>query len=376
MQIRNWPTTNPRCSVYVLLVTFFAAGLLLSGYRTGPGGGGLARTGAPFVANGLYCTECHGGGNFGASITVELIDAASNIVAIYNPAESYSLRITLGHTTGLPKFGFQVMAVTANDEKDLNNWGTVPSRTHSVAVGGRHYVEHSNPLTNNVIIIPFTAPFANSGPIAFYAAGNIVNGTGGTDDDQPVKTVLTITENKSLPVRLLSFKGEIRNNLPRLTWETTSEVGIMNYVVDKSLDGRRFETVATISPKNSQHANYTFVDQHFNDASYYRLRAVDLDGKFTMFNTVKLTKASADDYHIIFYSHGNFNRILFTNQEKEQKIKVHLSDMAGRQLYKTEANAVIGSNSIPIPATIGKGVLLITIITENGRHITLKTIAR
>lgn len=371
-----WLKNHPKTSVPFFIGSVLAGSTLLFSYSSGPGKGLQAVSGAPFVDNGAYCTNCHGGGNFGASITLELLDAGNNVVTLYNPGETYTYRITLGHTSGNPQYGFQTMAATVAGNADINNWGALPANTHSATVSNRHYIEHSSRLTNNVISIPWTAPAANTGSIAFYAAGNIVNANFNTGGDEPVKTSLTIAENTNLPVRLSFFSGGLQNGTATLTWEAATESGSKSYTVERSIDGRNFISIADITAKNIDGSSYSFTDAGFTGIAYYRLRHTDLDGNTTLYNTVRLKKAGLADYRISFYSHGNFKRILFTNDVKEQRVQVRVADISGRVLYTTNTRANLGSNMIPVPATVGKGILVVSILTEDGKQTTAKTIAQ
>jgi hypothetical protein len=378
----SWLKNHPKTSVPFFLGSLVLTSVLLFGYSTGPGDGGLARTGAPFVQGGLYCTQCHNGGNFGASITLELLDAGNNVVTLYNPGETYTYRITLGHTSGNPQYGFQTMAALADaNHTDLNTWGTPPANTHSVIVTpnnepSRHYIEHSSRLTNNIISIPWTAPAANSGTVEFYAAGNIVNANFGTSGDQAVKTSLSIAENTGLPVRLSFFNGGLQNGAATLSWEAATESGSKSYTVERSIDGRTFIAIATIAAKNEDGSSYSFTDAGFTGIAYYRLSHTDLDGNTTLYNTVRLKKAGLADYSISFYSHGNFKRILFMNDVKEQRIQVRVADISGRVLYTTSIRANLGSNMIPVPAIVGKGILVVSVLTEDGKQTSAKTISQ
>lgn len=371
-----WLKNHPKTSVPFFIGSVLAGSTLLFSYSSGPGNGGLAVSGAPFVGNGAYCSNCHGGGNFGASITLELLDAGNNMVTLYTPGETYTYRITLGHTSGNPQYGFQTMAATVAGNTDINNWGTLPANTHSAIVSNRHYIEHSSRLTSGVISIPWTAPAAKTGSVAFYAAGNIVNANFSTGGDEPVKTSLTIAENTNLPVRLSFFNGGLQNGAATLNWEVASESGSKNYIIERSTDGRNFIAIATVPAKNEDGASYSFTDAGFSGSAYYRLRHTDLDGKTTLYNTVRLKKADVADYTISFYSHGNFKRILFTNDVKEQRIQVRVADISGRVLYTNTIRVNLGSNMIPVPATVGKGILVVSVLTEDGKQTSAKTLAQ
>ena len=87
-----------------------------------------------------------------------------------------------------------------------------------------------------------------------------------------------------LPVDLLYFGGQhISGKGNLLEWTTASEVNNDFFDLEFSLDGRSFESIATISGKgNSDIMNeYTYLHEVSKAGTYYyRLRQVDFDGRF------------------------------------------------------------------------------------------------
>lgn len=236
--------TRRRLLPFISAVCIALTGIfVLQGYKAGPAkDSNQTVTGAPFNSN-KTCSKCHSGGNFGGSINLQLLDASNTPVTSYIPGATYTYKISMGHTSGTPKYGFQTTAaLTSSGNTNYNNWGSLPSNTHNTVVSGRNYVEQSTSLTSGDISISFTAPAAGSGTLTFYAAGNLVNGNGGTSGDQPVNTSLTITEGNVLPVTILYFKGALQNNAALLTWATSQEVNNKEFVIEKSFDGKTYTT--------------------------------------------------------------------------------------------------------------------------------------
>lgn len=86
-----------------------------------------------------------------------------------------------------------------------------------------------------------------------------------------------------LPITLVSFTAEkIRDTKALLTWKTASEINNTGFEVEKSLDGQNFEKIGFVNGAgNSQNAQtYTFTDENLTTSAYYRLRQIDIDGKF------------------------------------------------------------------------------------------------
>ena len=166
-----------------LLFCCFAAVFCMN-YHTGPGASGQFQTGAPF--DGGTCASCHSGGSFTPSTTIQVLNGSTPVTS-FVPGGSYTLRITI---TGGANYGFQIVCVDNASSNDYNGWGILPPNTHSLIHNARHYIEHTNTLTSGIINIPWTAPA--SGAVKFYACGNVVDGTGGSNNDNPAAASLII----------------------------------------------------------------------------------------------------------------------------------------------------------------------------------------
>ena len=91
--------------------------------------------------------------------------------------------------------------------------------------------------------------------------------------------------NAPLPVELLEFKGTLVNSNAFLQWKTEHETNTSVFIVERSLDGNNYYQVGTMLAANSAGINnYSFTDPDIVSLGvsivYYRLKQVDLDGKF------------------------------------------------------------------------------------------------
>ncbi len=93
-------------------------------------------------------------------------------------------------------------------------------------------------------------------------------------------SVLLNTAAASLPVRMLNFSGERKNNSILLSWATSDEVNNRGYAIEKSIDGRTWLDIGFV-PAAEEGAllnKYSFTDDNpANGKNYYRLRQEDLD---------------------------------------------------------------------------------------------------
>jgi Secretion system C-terminal sorting domain len=286
-------------SVVILLTVAFIsssfyeqkAGLYHPKFRSGGAAAifGAGYTGASFDAGA--CSNCHFGGTFGSSIDVQLLNASNIPVTSYTPGVSYNLRITLAASSGSPLWGFQTTSITGADI-NLNNWGAaLPANTSNVFASGRNYVEQNARLNNGILNIPWTAPPSSSGSVTFYSIGNAVNGTGGTDGDNPTSTNTLIISEGILPVTLTTFKVEETNNGNKLYWETAQEINNNFFAVQHSTNGSDFTNIGKVigNGTTSIAQKYSFYDKFSRfGTNFYRLAQTDFDGKINYSPIVKI----------------------------------------------------------------------------------------
>lgn len=152
-------------------------------------------TGATFDNFGNSCDNCHGGGNFTPTLTVQLLNNSGNPVTTYSTGQNYTLRLTINTQNSPVAYGFQTMAVRQSDEANINTWGTPPANTHNTLTSsGRNYIEHGTQLLTNVINIPWTGPISTTGTVSFYAIANAVDYDLSSSGDEPsATTILNVT---------------------------------------------------------------------------------------------------------------------------------------------------------------------------------------
>ena len=159
---------------------------------------------------------------------------------------------------------------------------------------------------------------------------------------QPVDSVCS-NVNCALPLTLLSFKGAAHNEGDFLEWQTNNEINVLGFQVQRRTGQDTWNSIAYLdgTGTSQQITHYSFLDV-FPDRghNYYRLKQMDVDGKFryskivgiytTNLSTQKQIRVSpnpAGDGKIYISFHqfpvpGNILRILNTSCQiiKEQEL--------------------------------------------------------
>lgn len=111
-----------------------------------------------------------------------------------------------------------------------------------------------------------------------------VNGTEVTRNDLTGFGPIAITGSaSSFPVEWLRFTAVPAETQVRLDWITGQELNNDHFVVERSADGRSFVPIGQVAGHGTtqQMRDYRFFDaQPQRGINYYRLRQVDLDGRF------------------------------------------------------------------------------------------------
>jgi hypothetical protein len=85
----------------------------------------------------------------------------------------------------------------------------------------------------------------------------------------------------TLPVSIRDFSGEQFDQTIKLNWSTSDEINLSLYELQRSADGKNFESIAIVFSQNGTNNLYNYVDKKpLDGVNYYRLKMVNNDTKF------------------------------------------------------------------------------------------------
>lgn len=104
----------------------------------------------------------------------------------------------------------------------------------------------------------------------------------------------TVSVSSVLPVTFTNFTGVIKDNKAALTWSTSHEENNSYFVIERSANGRNYDSVGRVQAGSSASNTYSFTEANTNAISYYRLKQVDISGTYiySAVITVKNTGSS------------------------------------------------------------------------------------
>lgn len=185
----------------------------------------------------------------------------------------------------------------------------------------------------------------------------------------PAFATATTTSFKAvaLPVKFLGFSVTRQNNDVLVQWSTTEEMNAGSFDVERSTDGATWTRTATLAAMGglSNTTNYSYTDKNVTAAlSYYRIKQVDTDGKFTYtaLKTVKYTTAAHD---VVITAINNRVVLQFPSQVKGA-VEVRLVSLSGQVVSRQVIHQPIGQVVLN-PASV-KGAYIVAVSNAADLH--------
>jgi hypothetical protein len=191
------------------------------------------------------------------------------------------LNVTGDYDFGSGTFDIEANATTAGNFDVLNVSGTA-TLTNAVI---KLTTGFSPTIGNSIVVLNATT--LNGTFATVDAPGWFVN------YNSPSAGKITLSFGGLLPLSLLQFTGTLQNNNALLQWLTANETGVRQFEVQRSNDGQIFTTIGTVAAGGSL---YSFTDANTfssRTVAFYRLKSIDVDGKFTYSNIIKLSKQAS-----------------------------------------------------------------------------------
>jgi endonuclease I len=142
-----------------------------------------------------------------------------------------------------------------------------------------------------------------------------------------------------LPVTLLDFTAQKNKETVLAKWYATLETSFKKYEIERSVDGRIFNVIGEVEGKNLANYSFTDIDLPRGTVVYYRLKMIDIDGKFTnskiisvklnnnLSNALVYPNPTAESLNVKLYELLHTNSIL------------QVTDVTGRILMQQAVNA-------------------------------------
>ncbi len=244
----------------------------------------------------------------------------------------------------------------------------------------------NNVLTNKVVLVGSTK--LTTSPIV-----NNVVPTSDVDFKKTVNTDLSVTmqffhvinhsgfaahtiefmaEGVPLPVKLSSFTAAVVNNQNQLNWSTASESNNAGFEIESSQDGLSFNKIGFVASKSSNsngNLSYSYQDKlAAAGTTYYRLKQVDLDGKFNYSDVKAISnKLAANSISVFPNPTTDFVQVSGLDMDG---VSVDVFNSSGKKV-----NAKVNADKVSL-AGLANGIYLLKISKDGKVLKTTKVVKR
>ena len=179
-----------------------------------------------------------------------------------------------------------------------------------------------------------------------------------------------------LPLTLLAFDVQCKNNSIQLQWITANEVNTKGFTVEKSTNGSNWEPAGFVPAKgNSAQEVYTTILSTSN-ATLYRLKMEDKDGSFT-YSLIRKLECSGKNSITIGPNPTSGQLTISIQSEKKDNVSLVVMDVKGRLVYNKTFSLNEGLNVQQVDiSNAASGVYIVSLTSPNGINETHRIVKK
>ena len=251
----------------------------------------------------------------------------------------------------------------------INNGGQVYVDGDLSFTGGGSHVYNNNTSSPYGFYVNGTATSSGGGSSVTSNRGN-KNDLQNTNPD--FFNWIASQENSPLPVELLEFKIDDKNNNV-LLWSTASQLNFSHFEVEHSANGETWSKIGEVegAGNTNEYLAYSFLNQNpFNGNNYYRLRMVDLDESFEYSPIIKSFSNQGLSLQVYPNPVIDHTITLSYNFEVTSSDDLSLLDFSGNMVWQGVATNFTGK--IELPQTIMPGTYFLQFTSADKNFATTK----
>lgn len=138
----------------------------------------------------------------------------------------------------------------------------------------------------------------------------------------------------ALPIELISFEGNCKNNDLTLYWKTASEKNNDFFTIERAADTLNWEVIGTKqgAGNSNEILSYDFIDQNPLEKAYYRLKQTDINGDFEYSHLIFVKCKPEKSLDVKLFPNPSSG--LFTVENDDIGQKLELFNQMGQLIYK------------------------------------------
>lgn len=287
-------------------------------------------------------------------------------IRISNPG---AYGVSIDRITDQLPAGFSFGSITGGSQVALSNSTSVPpggAKDSVVFDGGvssgmnrSYYIPAGGSITLQYTATASSTPASNlQTTVRYYVVNNLIGSAQNT-----------VSVSAILPVRLLTFGGEWRNEQVLLNWSTASENNSCCIEIERSTVNGMFYPIGRLETRGGSNTrtDYTFRDlMPLAEEGLYRLKLIDLDQQFSYSPVIAIKPQKLGGL--------NFGRIYplpFRDQLSVEistdavvNVQIQLSDLTGKIVFTQLRTCNSGKNTLLVepPASLPAGYYSLQVI--------------
>lgn len=173
-----------------------------------------------------------------------------------------------------------------------------------------------------------------------------------------------------LPVKISTFEARSISGAATLTWKVAAEENVTGYDVERSADGRSFSKIGFV-PATGQ-STYSFVDSKPLSTSYYRIKSVEADGRYTL-STIASLKGGKSSIVLRAFPMPAISDVTIQHGTAVRGSQISISAEDGR-IIKTVVPSIGTQQTIVDFSSAKPGLYIIRFNNANGEVESLKLV--
>jgi hypothetical protein len=193
------------------------------------------------------------------------------------------------------------------------------------------------------------------------------------------KLIFNVVSGGALPVYFEQVSATAQNQQVHVSWKVASEIDVLKYQVERSVDGRNFTVVqqqAALATSNGRYT-YTWVDADLpGNVLFYRIKNIDLNGDARVSTTIRVSVNRKQQLLSVFPNpvHGNQVGVQL-DQFAAGIYEAKIMDNSGRKVYHStlQHNGLNSKYQFNFQQKMAPGLYHLQLITAAGaiQHTTI-----
>jgi len=151
------------------------------------------------------------------------------------------------------------------------------------------------------------------------------------------------------PVQWISFTARKKERSVLLSWETAQEQNSKNFEIERSSDGRTYKRIGSVSAAGNSNSiiGYSYTDDMpFKGLSYYRLKQIDLDAKFTYSEVAKVNFEAVEK--LLVFPNPATDQLTIQLPSNSRFTSTHVLDASGKLVLQKQMTSGSGKLELDI----------------------------